>query len=223
MCAQGKFSGAAATACNVCPRGTYSGTPGSASCSRCASGYYGDTEGLNVSTCSGPCRNGADCNSVSGPAAGLPAAVPAPGGGAQIINGTYSPSPSISTSQTSTTSPSRSPLRSHTSSVSTSPSTCASVSQTGSITSSVSPSSTHCISSSQTVSITTSALSNKVGYYRPQAFGPAYPCPAGTYGATTQLVTSACTAPCPAGYFCPQGTYNYTFFPCPAGTCKCLP
>lgn len=41
-------------------------------------------------------------------------------------------------------------------------------------------------------------------------------CPAGRYGDTEQLVTSNCTAACPKGYYCPEG--SVLPIPCPAGT-----
>jgi hypothetical protein len=42
-------------------------------------------------------------------------------------------------------------------------------------------------------------------------------CPAGRYGATAALNSSACTAPCPAGYACPTGAFNGTALVCPPG------
>ena len=41
-------------------------------------------------------------------------------------------------------------------------------------------------------------------------------CPAGTYGDTAGLYSPACTAPCPAGSYCPIGSSHPTL--CPAGT-----
>lgn len=41
-------------------------------------------------------------------------------------------------------------------------------------------------------------------------------CPAGTFGATTGLMSSACSGPCPAGSYCPAGTIDP--IPCPAGS-----
>lgn len=32
------------------------------------------------------------------------------------------------------------------------------------------------------------------------------PCPAGVYGATTRLLNSNCTAPCPPGHYCPEAS-----------------
>ncbi|TYZ58639.1 hypothetical protein PybrP1_009226 [[Pythium] brassicae (nom. inval.)] len=46
--------------------------------------------------------------------------------------------------------------------------------------------------------------------------GTKRPCPPGTYGATTKLATPQCTAPCPAGSYCPLQTV--TPIPCPGGT-----
>ena len=42
-------------------------------------------------------------------------------------------------------------------------------------------------------------------------------CPPGTYGLTRGLSTEACTALCPPGHFCPEGSFNGTFQRCPAG------
>lgn len=36
--------------------------------------------------------------------------------------------------------------------------------------------------------------------------GARYPCPAGTYGSESQLRTRACSARCPSGFFCPEGS-----------------
>lgn len=36
--------------------------------------------------------------------------------------------------------------------------------------------------------------------------GKRYPCPAGSYGSETQLRSSACSAQCPSGFYCPEGT-----------------
>ncbi|KAJ8535084.1 hypothetical protein ON010_g13655 [Phytophthora cinnamomi] len=46
-------------------------------------------------------------------------------------------------------------------------------------------------------------------------------CPAGTYGGSEGLATAACTAPCPAGYYCPIGTVDYTQYPCTPRTSFC--
>ncbi|EEY68393.1 uncharacterized protein PITG_04849 [Phytophthora infestans T30-4] len=39
-------------------------------------------------------------------------------------------------------------------------------------------------------------------------------CPAGTYGATDGLSTATCTALCPAGFYCPSGTADFSQHPC---------
>lgn len=44
------------------------------------------------------------------------------------------------------------------------------------------------------------------------------PCPAGSYGGTSGLTTSACSGPCSAGYSCPAITINATGTICPAGS-----
>lgn len=56
----------------------------------------------------------------------------------------------------------------------------------------------------------------EVGYFC--VGGLKQPCPPGTYGATPGLSTTACSGPCPAGYYCPIGTANATLYRCPAGT-----
>merc|ERR1711988_146647 len=43
------------------------------------------------------------------------------------------------------------------------------------------------------------------------------PCPEGTYGNTTGLITNACSGLCPLGHFCPKGTAEPTRHRCPAG------
>ncbi len=43
-------------------------------------------------------------------------------------------------------------------------------------------------------------------------------CPAGTYGATTGLTTSACSGQCAAGYYCPQGSTSSTAYDCDNGS-----
>ena len=42
-------------------------------------------------------------------------------------------------------------------------------------------------------------------------------CPAGTYGATVNLTTAACSGPCLAGYICPAGSKIDSVTKCPAG------
>ncbi|KAG9401129.1 hypothetical protein AC1031_009884 [Aphanomyces cochlioides] len=39
-------------------------------------------------------------------------------------------------------------------------------------------------------------------------------CPAGTYGSSAALASSACTGPCPSGYYCPEGSPGYANNPC---------
>ncbi|TYZ57690.1 hypothetical protein PybrP1_008537 [[Pythium] brassicae (nom. inval.)] len=46
-------------------------------------------------------------------------------------------------------------------------------------------------------------------------------CPAGVYGSTLGLASAACTAPCPAGYFCPVGASDATAHPCSAKYAFC--
>ncbi|KAE9046246.1 hypothetical protein PR003_g1884 [Phytophthora rubi] len=46
-------------------------------------------------------------------------------------------------------------------------------------------------------------------------------CLAGTYGGSEGLSTVACTAPCPAGYYCPKGAADYTQYPCTSRTSFC--
>ncbi|KAK1944623.1 hypothetical protein P3T76_004535 [Phytophthora citrophthora] len=46
-------------------------------------------------------------------------------------------------------------------------------------------------------------------------------CPSGTYGATEGLSTAACTAPCPAGFYCPIGTADYSQYTCTLRTEFC--
>ncbi|KAG4064120.1 hypothetical protein PC123_g1055 [Phytophthora cactorum] len=43
----------------------------------------------------------------------------------------------------------------------------------------------------------------------------------GTYGATDGLSTAACTGPCPAGFYCPIGTADYSQHPCTLRTSFC--
>ncbi|RLN87726.1 hypothetical protein BBJ28_00020060, partial [Nothophytophthora sp. Chile5] len=45
--------------------------------------------------------------------------------------------------------------------------------------------------------------------------GTSYPCPAGSYGARTQLATRECSGSCPVGHFCPKASVLPT--PCPSG------
>lgn len=72
-----------------------------------------------------------------------------------------------------------------------------------------------------TLSPLPSALSCQLGYYCLPDRIEGYiktKCSAGRYGSTTQLTDSSCSGPCPAGYWCPVGTWDFTFFPCPPGT-----
>ena len=46
--------------------------------------------------------------------------------------------------------------------------------------------------------------------------GCRFECDAGTYGSTTTLTTSSCTAPCTIGHYCPKGSSTPT--PCPINT-----
>ncbi|ETW05441.1 hypothetical protein H310_03206 [Aphanomyces invadans] len=39
-------------------------------------------------------------------------------------------------------------------------------------------------------------------------------CPAGTFGSTEGLTTTACSGLCPTGYYCPLGSTDYSHFPC---------
>lgn len=43
-------------------------------------------------------------------------------------------------------------------------------------------------------------------------------CPAGSYGETAALNTSACSGQCTAGYYCPSGSVNATAVVCPLGS-----
>jgi len=213
-----------------CPIGKYQSS-GDWNCVRCEIGYYGNATGLFTSKCSGLCVNGADCTSFSGPGAGAviergslsPTSSSSPlvtGSSTSTVSSTSKESPSseitssaISTlSHSSTTSSTLSVSYSGTPSLSPSPS----VSTSYSVTISSTPSPSFSISQSPSPS----ALSNRVGYHRPQFPGPEVKCPAGRYGETTQLVTSDCTKKCPKGYFCPEGTYDFRFFPCPKGFCE---
>jgi protocatechuate 3,4-dioxygenase beta subunit len=54
-----------------------------------------------------------------------------------------------------------------------------------------------------------------VGYFCKA--GIKQPCPEGTYGDTTGLMTNTCNGPCPLGHFCPAGTSAPTRHRCPAG------
>jgi hypothetical protein len=40
------------------------------------------------------------------------------------------------------------------------------------------------------------------------------PCPAGTFGGSSRLNTTACSGLCPAGFYCPEGIINPISFPC---------
>lgn len=42
-------------------------------------------------------------------------------------------------------------------------------------------------------------------------------CPAGVYGSALGLTSEECTAPCPAGHYCPPQSHNGTLHRCPAG------
>ena len=42
-------------------------------------------------------------------------------------------------------------------------------------------------------------------------------CPPGVYGESLGLSTEECTAPCPAGHYCPMNSHNGTHHRCPAG------
>jgi hypothetical protein len=48
--------------------------------------------------------------------------------------------------------------------------------------------------------------------------GVCIPCPRGTFGAAEGLSTPACSGPCAAGYFCPEGSTNATAVRCLPGT-----
>ena len=45
----------------------------------------------------------------------------------------------------------------------------------------------------------------------------AQPCPAGTYGASLNLTSAACSGRCTPGYYCPPRSASATEVPCPAG------
>ncbi|XP_074535630.1 uncharacterized protein LOC141797845 [Halichoeres trimaculatus] len=51
-------------------------------------------------------------------------------------------------------------------------------------------------------------------HYCPQGSGRPVSCPAGTY---TNLTGQSVCSRCPAGYYCPEKTGNFTKFPCPPG------
>lgn len=51
-------------------------------------------------------------------------------------------------------------------------------------------------------------------HYCPQASARPVPCPAGTY---SKLTGQPVCSRCPAGYYCPEKTGNFTKFPCPPG------
>lgn len=51
-------------------------------------------------------------------------------------------------------------------------------------------------------------------HYCPGGSASPLPCPAGTY---TNLTGQSLCSRCPAGYYCPEKTGNFTKFPCPPG------
>ena len=73
----------------------------------------------------------------------------------------------------------------------------------------------YCNPDSATFSVTQypQCVAVPVGFYA-LAGGPAVPCPAGTYGASTGLTTPACSGQCMPGYICPAGSTVSNPFPC---------
>jgi hypothetical protein len=61
-------------------------------------------------------------------------------------------------------------------------------------------------------------LACPVGSFCPLRSWVATPCPAGTAGLLANLSSAACSGPCPAGYFCPQGSTSWYDFPCGRGS-----
>ena len=72
------------------------------------------------------------------------------------------------------------------------------------------------------MSPTASAQGCLPGFYCGFAASGAYfarPCEGGTYGNRTGgSGFTGCPHPCPLGFFCPRGTFDFSFFPCPSGT-----
>ena len=58
------------------------------------------------------------------------------------------------------------------------------------------------------------AASNGSAVYCPGTDGLIHVCPAGAWGNSSGLVSSACSGPCAAGYYCPSGSVNATAVPC---------
>jgi len=66
VCQPGSFAISAAMECAPCPAGRFTAEAAtSLQCSLCQSGSYGDRDGMNTSTCSGPCSEGYWCGEGS--------------------------------------------------------------------------------------------------------------------------------------------------------------
>ena len=198
-CLAGSTNGTAA----ICSAGQYSlGTTGG--CTSCAAGQYGATTGLNTTGCSGNCSAGYYCPTGSTSATqlvcppgqystvGSPSCPMCPAG--QYGNSSGLPNATCS-----------GPCAAgyYGSTVGRNVSTCSGPCTAGYF----------CVSGS----LNATAAACPPGQYSNTGSGNCTLCPAGLYGATYGLNSSACSGNCTAGWYCPIGSSNTTQIVCPAG------
>lgn len=56
------------------------------------------------------------------------------------------------------------------------------------------------------------------GYWSPSGSSAPVACPAGTYGSTYALNTSACSGPCQGGFYCPSASISASQIVCPVAS-----
>ncbi len=191
-CPAGSYCEAAAVSATACPFGTFAAATGGASigdCTPCTAGNYCNQRGL--STPVGPCDAGFYCTSGSNTSRPIGGAA---FGGDQCPAGAYCLSGSA-------------PLGTLCAPGRFNPSI-------GMSACSLCSAGFYCPSVGN---IADSTLSCPIGYYCPSGSALPTSCPAGSYGARTQLQNASDCSPCPIGSYCAGANLTAVTALCPAG------
>ena len=191
-----------------CAAGFYGNSIGlnSSTCSGlCAAGYYGNSTGASTPMCNGPCAPGYYCSAGSTTAFQFtcPFGYYCPAGTNYIFQypcpaGTYGNASGLTSAQCVDVCP------------------LGYFCPVGTFNVIPCPAGTFCSGGVGA----TPPVCNISGYYCPQnaPSATAFPCDPGFYGASAPQNFSTCTGPCSPGYYCPPNSTSATQIPCPAGS-----
>jgi hypothetical protein len=205
MCPRGTFGPSGYAPCSVCPPGRFSASSAQSSCGPCPSGRFGFQTGLFNASCTGPCAPSHACpaGSVNATVVLCPAGTFSAGGA-----GSCTPCPAGVYGA----------LSGLTSAACTAPCRPGSFGSAPSQTSPVCDGNCTAGYACAAGSTSPTTFLCPTGRYSTAGMGSCLACPAGTYGDSVGLTSSACSGPCAEGYVCPPGSNSSTpVLSCPVG------